>query len=78
MAEQQKKDVAASSQPADDAGQKELQERADKAEAQGFYGEEVDPLPNERYSLQSGPESPTWPEQKAALAEAEAKKENQA
>lgn len=72
MAEQ-KKDVAASSAPADDAGQKQLQQEADKAEAQGFYGEEVDPLPNSRYSLESGPESPSWPEQKAALAEKESK-----
>ena len=77
MAEQ-KKDVAASSAPADDAGQKQLQQEADKATEQGFYGEEVDPIPNSEYSLQSGPKSPTWPEQKAALAEAEAKKENQA
>lgn len=31
----------------------ELQKAVDEAEAKGFYGTEVDPTPNERYSLES-------------------------
>lgn len=63
----EKKDVAASV----DAGQKDLQKRADEAEAKGFIGVEVDPLPNSRYSLESGPESPSHDEQRQAAAKEE-------
>lgn len=30
----------------------------DEAADQGFFGEKVDPYPNEAYSLESGPDSP--------------------
>jgi hypothetical protein len=39
----------------------ELQKRVDEAEAQGFYGIEVDPTPNAEYSMQK-PDSWKVPE----------------
>jgi hypothetical protein len=36
-----------------DAGEAQMQKLADEAEDKGFLGEEVDPTPNERYSLES-------------------------
>lgn len=50
-----------------DLGQKELQETFDKANEQGFFGVEVDPTPNENYSLETPPDAPT-PETDAKLA----------
>lgn len=41
-----------------DAGQAEVQARMDEATAQGFFGEKVDPIPDEEYSLLTGPDSP--------------------
>lgn len=35
-----------------DAGQAEVQKKMDAAEEQGFIGVEVDPTPNEEYSLE--------------------------
>jgi hypothetical protein len=37
----------------------DLQKAADEAAAKGFYGDKVDPTPNEHYSLETGPEAPT-------------------
>ena len=57
--------------PGLDVGQKEVQERVDAEEAQGFRGQNVDPTPNENYSMETPPDAPT-PETDAKLA-AEAK-----
>jgi hypothetical protein len=35
-----------------DAGQAEMQKRTDEAEKKGFLGIEVDPTPNENYSME--------------------------
>ena len=42
-----------------DAGQAEVQAKVDKETDQGFRGTKVDPLPNEAYSIKTGPDSPT-------------------
>ena len=42
-----------------DAGQKEMQEREDKIEEQGFMGKQVDMTPRENYSLQTPQDAPT-------------------
>lgn len=44
----------------------------DKANDQGFIGTKVDPLPNEAYSLETGPDSPTIGEQQAAVKKGDA------
>lgn len=54
-----------------DAGHDELQKSMDEINEQGFMGTKVDPLPNERYALTSGPDSPTIDEQRKAVAEQE-------
>lgn len=41
-----------------DAGQAEVQARMDEVTEQGFLGEKVDPIPDEEYSLLTGPDSP--------------------
>jgi hypothetical protein len=38
---------------------KDLQKAADEAAAKGFYGDKVDPTPNEHYSLETPPDAPT-------------------
>lgn len=35
-----------------------LDEAVDEAQANGYFGVKVDPLPNEAYSLESGPDGP--------------------
>lgn len=42
-----------------DHGEAEVQKKEDAAEDKGFIGQEVDPIPDKEYSIQSGPESPT-------------------
>lgn len=59
--------MATDKKPAD-AGQAEVQKTVDRAEEQGFLGQKVDPLPNSAHSLESGPDSPTIAEQRAAMA----------
>ena len=58
-----------------EAGAQEVQERVDEETAQGFAGVEVDPIPNEEYSLQSGPDSPTAADTRKALAERDANRD---
>lgn len=41
-----------------DAAKGDVQEQVDRAEEQGFVGTEVDPVPNEEYTLTTGPDSP--------------------
>lgn len=41
-----------------DAGQAEVQARMDEVTEKGFLGEKVDPIPDEEYSLLTGPDSP--------------------
>lgn len=48
----QSKDTAKSSTVNDDAGSKQVQEMFDQEHEQGFRGTEVDPTPNENYTLQ--------------------------
>ncbi len=48
-------------QQSGDAGQAEVQEKMDEATDQGFIGIEVDPTPNEEYSLEK-PDSWKVPE----------------
>lgn len=61
-----------------DAGREQLQAEFDKAAEQGFFGTEVDPTPNENYTLQgvaSGaptPETDADAQAKATAAAAEA------
>ena len=54
----------------EDLGQAELQAKADEAAEKGYIGSTPDPFPNEAYSLQSGPDSPTIVEQQAAILDA--------
>lgn len=48
----------AADQPTGDLGKAEVQRQMDRDLEQGFHGVKVDPLPNEAYSLQTGPDSP--------------------
>lgn len=41
-----------------DAGQAEVQATMDEATDKGYFGEKVDPIPDEEYSLLTGPDSP--------------------
>lgn len=43
----------------DELGGAEVQQKVDDAEANGFYGVKVDPIPDEEYSLLTGPNSPS-------------------
>jgi hypothetical protein len=52
-----------------DAGEAEVQKKVDAAEEKGFIGEEVDPIDNDRYSIKTGPDSPTAEEQRQAVKE---------
>jgi hypothetical protein len=54
---------------ADDLGQAEAQEKVDTAEDQGFLGQKVDPIADEEYSLQSGPDAPPVNEQGVRAAQ---------
>lgn len=49
-----------------DAGQAEVQKRFDEAAEKGYFGERPPGLPNERYSLESGPDAPTHAEEREA------------
>ncbi len=49
----------------DDAGQAEVQARSDEAEEKGYLGVAPPGPPNEAFSLESGPESPSAAEQLA-------------
>jgi hypothetical protein len=51
-----------------DAGQKEVQKAFDEAHEKGYIGESADPIDDDRYSLKTGPESPTVAEQRGAIA----------
>lgn len=41
-----------------DAATGDVQKQVDDAEAKGFFGVKVDPIPDSEYTLQSGPASP--------------------
>lgn len=64
MAEQKQKAA-----PAGDAGQAEVQAAFDEAAKKGYFGNRPPGLPNERYSLESGPEAPTHAEERDAAKE---------
>lgn len=67
------KSPKASSATTKDAGQKALQQQFDKETAQGFVGIEVDPTPNENYTLQGVTSKAPTPETDAdARAKAQA------
>lgn len=53
----------------DDAGQAEVQRRSDEAEAKGYIGTVPPGPPNEAFSLESGPDSPSASEQLAYRAD---------
>ncbi|CAN5808484.1 hypothetical protein BH24ACT15_BH24ACT15_37560 [soil metagenome] len=53
----------------DDAGQAEVQARSDEAEEKGYLGEVPPGPPNEAFSLESGPDSPSVSEQLAYRAD---------
>lgn len=57
----------------EDLGQAEVQAKADEAEEKGYIGTTPDPFPNEAYSLETGPGSPTVLEQQAAILDARTK-----
>jgi hypothetical protein len=42
----------------DDAGAAQVQAEVDKETEQGYVGQKVDPVPNEEYTLVTGPDSP--------------------
>jgi hypothetical protein len=52
-----------------DAGQADVQKQVDKIEAKGFLGQKVDPIADEEYSLQSGPDAPPVNEQGVRAAQ---------
>jgi len=56
----------ATAQKKDDAGQDQVQKHFDEAAEKGYFGERPPGLPNERYSLESGPEAPTAAEEREA------------
>jgi hypothetical protein len=68
--------------PNKDAGREQLQAEFDKAAEQGFFGTEVDPTPNQNYTLQgvaSGaptPETDADAQAKAAAAASELERKN--
>ncbi len=49
----------------------EVQTAVDKEQEKGYVGVKVDPLPNEAYSLESGPDSPGLLEAREAFVDAE-------
>lgn len=63
------KKTDAPSDKAGDQAKAEVQEAMDAAHEQGYVGTVPDPFPNEAYSLQSGPDSPTVRQQTAAVKE---------
>lgn len=55
----------------DDLGASEVQQKMDEEQEQGFFGTEVDPTPNDNYTLQgvtSGKPTPETDEKAAAEA----------
>jgi hypothetical protein len=55
----------------DDAGQAEVQETVDQLEEQGYYGDGIDPTPNENYTVDgvtSGKPTPETDAKQAAKA----------
>lgn len=54
-----------------DFGQSEVKQSFDEAQEKGYFGTEVDPIPNKEYSLETGPDSPTAADQREALRKAE-------
>lgn len=50
-----------------DGGAAEVQAAMDEATSKGYFGTVPDPNPNEAYSIQSGPDSPTAAETRTAL-----------
>jgi hypothetical protein len=56
------KTTASPSTDGGDLGAAQLQQAFDKAQEQGFFGEEVDQTPNEAYTLQGGPAGVGTPE----------------
>lgn len=56
-----------------DLGQRQAQAKADEAQAKGHFGEKPGVFPNEAFSLQSGPDSPSAAEQSAAVLEERAR-----
>lgn len=62
--------MATKGDKAADKAQAQAEKVLDQEQAQGFRGTKVDPIDNEAYSLESGPDSPTILEQREALAAA--------
>lgn len=55
-----KKDASGSrSSSPTDAGQAEMQQLVDEANAKGYFGTVPDSTPNENYSLETPPDAPT-------------------
>lgn len=53
------------------AAKGDVQEKADKETDQGFVGTKVDPVPNEAYTLTTGPDSPSASDARRAALHAE-------
>jgi hypothetical protein len=53
-----------------DAGEKEMQERFDEANEKGFFGTEVDPTPNENYTVKGVTSGAPTPETDAGARKA--------
>lgn len=60
--------MAESKSKTQDGGAAEVEKAVTSDQEQGFSGTKVDPIANEEYSLESGPDSPTVQEQRDALA----------
>lgn len=68
MADTKNRETATSKRTGDDAGEAEVQQRVDQEQAQGFVGVEVDPTPNENYTVAGVSQGAPTPETDADAA----------
>jgi hypothetical protein len=60
--------IPASGKPAGDIGEGEMQEKFDEAAEKGYFGEKVDPTPNEAYTVEGVVAEQPTPETDPELA----------
>jgi hypothetical protein len=70
MADTKNRETATSKRTGDDAGEAQVQQRVDQEQEQGFVGVEVDPTPNENYTVQGVVKKLPTPETDADAAAA--------
>lgn len=54
-----KSDTKSTDTPTGDLGKAEVQSAFDEANAKGYFGTAPDPVPDEQYSLKTGPDAPS-------------------